>query len=102
MLIYKEARNKIIDAYFKDELKPYDSRFCFCGTLCDNSRGWRKEDYLGIFSNDVHKDFMCYTGQQYTDMERALLLPLINTVGYGLEYEHYLFEGMSNALDVLK
>jgi len=43
-MTYKQAYDKIIDAYFKDEIKPMDSNFCFCGTLHGAKRGWRSGD----------------------------------------------------------
>jgi len=98
MITYKQAEEKIFDAYFKDEIKPLDARFCFCGSLCGN-KYWRGGDKL-------------YTAQQYRSMELELLNELcgLNTF-YGdncykfnpsSEYEDALFEGMSKALDVLK
>lgn len=101
-MTYKQAYDKIIEAYFKNQIEPYLSSFCFCGTLCDNKTDWRADKYEGIFSGDVHKDFMHYTGKQYADMERALLLPLVKVHIYSLRYEDTLFEGMCAALDVLK
>jgi hypothetical protein len=40
---YKTAYNKIIDAYFKDEIRPYISKFCFCGTLYGSSNWYNPE-----------------------------------------------------------
>jgi len=97
-LTYQQAYNKIIDAYFKDEIKPLDCQFCFCGSLCGNGH-WRGGDKL-------------YTAQQYRSMEIELLKALcgLNTFyeyncykfNPSSEYEDALFEGMSKALDVLK
>lgn len=102
-LTYRQAYDKIIEAYFNDKMKPYDSCFCFCGTLCDNTSEWRNPEYKGIFKNIKHLDYMFYTGEQYYEMEKALLLPLYEiNIKYGPEYESLLFKGMSDALEVLR
>lgn len=102
-LTYRQAYDKIIEAYFKDQIQPYNSSFCFCGTLCDNSSEWRNPEYEGIFKNVRHLDYMFYTGSQYYEMEKALLLPLFPVkIKCGKEYEDVLFSGMSAALDVLR
>ncbi|MDB5200534.1 MAG: hypothetical protein JWO92_2497 [Chitinophagaceae bacterium] len=116
-MTYNEAYNKIIDAYFKDEIKPFDERFCFCGNLSNNCSSW----------NNLHSRYFeesPYTYEEYKRME----LHLMNTVvlvttgqlwqsenGIGIEviktvkeikvhpdYEDALFSGMCAALDVLK
>lgn len=101
-MTYNQAYNKIIEAYFKDEIRPYEAPFCFCGTLCNGSSSWRRIEYKGIFSGDIHNDFLGYTGKEYADMEKALLLPLLGCMSGGNTYEDKLFEGMCAALDVLK
>lgn len=50
-LTYQEAYDLIIQAYFKDEIKPMDPKFCFCGTLNGNSQHWR-ESNSGYSFND--------------------------------------------------
>lgn len=99
-LTYKQAFDKITEAYIKGEIRPYNSNFCFCGTLCDGSSEWRNDDYGGIFSNGVHKDFMFYTGKQYAEMERVLLMAIYRHTDEN--YEELLFNGMTAALEVLK
>ena len=101
---YQQAYDKIIQAYFKDEILPLDAQFCFCGTLCDNSNRWNKDSF-----GKRHNDFGNYKGPEYVKMERALLDPIKETsFGYRSfehspeEYEAALFAGMSAALDVLK
>lgn len=108
-LTYQEAYDKIIQAYFKDEIKPFDAKFCFCGTLCDNNKSW-----YGCTIGRRHKDFKSYSGQEYVMMEDALLDNLAITerepggvfVDYpdeeSNEYEDALFKGMCAALEVLK
>lgn len=102
-LTYRQAYDKIIEAYFKDQIQPYNACFCFCGTLCDNSDEWRNPEFEGIFKKVEHIDFMYYSGKDYYRMEKALLLPLYHVnPGMGKEYEEALFAGMCAALDVLK
>lgn len=102
-MTYNEAYNKIIDAYFKDEIKPMQSRFCFCGTLSPNKH-WRNQ-YGG---------FCPYTMVEYEKMETALFRGMAEKYVFSVEglnnytwltsenYEERLFDGMSKALGVLK
>lgn len=111
-MTYREAYNKIIDAYFKDEIKPMDPNFCFCGTLAGGS-SWVYSKYL----QEEHD----YSREEYVEMEKALLLrvgayipvkpylfdqrPAYVIMGdrlIGPVYEENLFKGMCAALDVLK
>lgn len=99
-MTYKQARDKIIEAYFKNEINPMDVSFCFCGTLAGGA-GWRRGDEN-------------YTPIDYMRMEHALLKPLtVNdyTISKGKfrwimkennETEERVFKGMSDALDVLR
>lgn len=114
-MTYTEAYNKIIDAYFKDEIRPMDMNFCFCGTL-EGSGLW-------------HWEPKAYTMREFKKLEFALLNPLngiYTKLFYATEndgatksgfhwtwfdkqdppntkeYEDALFKGMCAALDVLK
>lgn len=98
---YKQQYDKIIDAYFKDEIKPMQSQFCFCGTLAPN-RNWR-----GQWSGLAYP----YTPSQYNRLEDALFEPMIDVLSLSLhdpeikntsKYEDDLFLGMCNALEVLR
>lgn len=113
-MTYQQAYNKIIEAYFKDEIKPMDDAFCFCGTLNNNKRNWC--GYAAVPENNE------YTQLEFGKMERSLFEPLITmgfysidefhrwkTGGYREEkenkgnlYEDALFDGMCAAIDVLK
>src|ERR1035438_8380540 len=103
-LTYQEAYNKIIDAYFKDEIEPMDPEFCFCGTLSPD-RFWY------ICGNQKYN----YSKIEYTLMEEALFsgFPEVEYVGitdieidgqiHNVEnYEDKLFNGMCASLEVLK
>lgn len=112
-MTYRQAYDKIIEAYFKDEIEPMDGKFCFCGTLCGNTEHW--------MSSIVNSD---YSVKELINMEDALLTPFspkyvlkeyleeheVETPGCwagGIEeddsdYEEILFSGMSAALDVLR
>lgn len=43
-MTYKEAYDKIIQAYFRDEILPYEEKFCICGTLA-GGYSWLKSGY---------------------------------------------------------
>lgn len=105
MLTYQEAYNKIIEAYFKDEIIPQNAEFCFCGTLNDHD-----DDYW--VSHYFKKGGIHYTGQEFQLMEEALFSGL-QKYGFSLDmahvemvafsnYEDALFNGMCAALEVLK
>lgn len=116
-LSYKEARNLIIDAYFKDEIKPFNPSFCFCGTLAPDSN-WVTlgENYMGRPILKV-KEYP-YSIEEYRRMEKPLMNALcLATVGRlwelgpGFEpwhmkchpeWENGIFTGMCDSLDVLK
>jgi hypothetical protein len=107
-LTYQQAYNKVIDAYFKDEIKPLDNRFCFCGTLSYDS-DWR---------NQYGRISYPYSKEEYIEMEDALFEGLSKGVGVRIvpamslgyceeklnhpNYGNALFEGMCTALEVLK
>ncbi len=102
---FQEQYNKIIDAYFKDEIKPLDAHFCFCGTLCENSNNW-----YGA-ARYFHLDYMFYKGSEYLRMEKSLIDTMsdferLKGQHFVREdhpiYEESLFIGMCAALEVLK
>lgn len=113
-LTYKEAENLIFDAYFKDEILPFKSTFCFCGTLAPNEysnegfKNWNNHD--GKFDQSKH----FYTLNEYARMEEALFIPLGAYNGTisnlspdhlnegDIYFEDALFKGMCAALEVLK
>lgn len=122
-MTYKEAYNKIIAAYFKDKIQPYDAHFCFCGTL-GYTRDSSKQHSQ---SPAAFWDSTLFSVEEYTKMEYALLSPLrdkfapecgiylnsrhdvtynvhvrIHNMRKNPDYEDVLFEGMCKALDVLK
>lgn len=113
-MTFEQARTKIIDAYFRDEIKPFDAQFCFCGTLSPD-RNW----YMQEYPNEGNR--YNYSVNEYGRLEAALfsVFPkvthsgtagLVNYRGepdtyikqLGSRYEDILFAGMSAALDVLK
>lgn len=96
---FKEQFDKITEAYIKGEIKPYDASFCFCGTLCNNTRMWQ------ISRNLAHNDWGGYVGNDFIRMENALLITIENEFpqAHWLDIpEDVLFEGMCAALEVLK
>lgn len=115
-MTYKQAYDKIIDAYFKDEIRPFHPEFCFCGTLCDNTRAW---------TCSLSIDILPYTLLEYGAMEKALFSGFpgtiwkrngtVNTSEFDKIYktislnellypeaEEHIFNGMCAALDALK
>lgn len=105
-LTYIEARDKIWNAYFRDEIKPADAQFCFCGTLCNNSVDWFN------LPLEEHRDLMGYTGKNFVKMEVALFEGVYDKMEDGSyqsnneegtkKFEEKLFSGMLAALEVLK
>ncbi len=107
---YQTAYNKIIEAYFKDEIQPLQPKFCFCGTLSPNS-SWNIQRRYRLWYDISYP----YTPHEYGLMENAFLKPLVDvplegdTFSFGGRtfvpsplYEGKLFEGMCAALEVLK
>jgi hypothetical protein len=98
-MTYKQAYDKIIDAYFKDEIIPMNCNFCFCGTLAHDSSWWKRSD---------HRDKSYpYSVDEYNSMEAALFgklyeLGKAERWKRNPKYEEVLFAGMSAAVDVLK
>jgi hypothetical protein len=97
-MTYQEAYDLIIEAYFKDEIRPLDAKFCFCGTLAGNNIKWF------VSPRTKHNDFGNYKGIEYVRMEDALLGAMKNVIFNRSSpfYEEFLFEGMCAALEVLK
>jgi len=98
-LTYREAYDKIIQAYFNDEIKPMQPKFCFCGTLAGGDN-WG--DY-----NLSERPSELYLHEEFNKMEEALLDTMNNIHSIEddfckVKYEDALFIGMSAALDVLK
>ncbi len=94
---YKIQKDKIIDAYFKDEIKPMNANFCFCGTLCNNTSVW--------YSSKGHNG---YTSKEYLRMEEGLF-KILYPSDWGDEKsknwdgdEDQLFDAMCEALEILK
>jgi hypothetical protein len=100
-MTYNEAYNKIIDAYFKNEIKPYKAKFCFCGTLCDKSDAWHGVTGFTIFQS-AHNDYNGYAGDDFVRMETALLESIRGVRRLSDAYEDALFAGMCAALEELK
>lgn len=116
-LSYRQAYDKILAAYFKDEIKPYDMQFCFCGTLAwAGSRGdgtwWKQDDYdmselkemekplLEIVRNETVGSDACpiyasVSGATETDRLR-------NKIKNHHNYETALFNGMCKSLEILR
>lgn len=106
-LTYRQAYDKIIEAYFRNEIEPGSNEFCFCGTLS-------KDDEWRFAKGNEYP----YSRDEYLKMEHALFsgmsIALNTIVSCGIsvfdfddlkkkeKYEEALFFGMSSALEVLK
>ena len=100
-MTYKEAYNKVIDAYFRDEIKPYNPCFFFFFTLCDNDPSWYNF-HAGLPCDgepQTHYPSHRYSGEEFKRMEYALLSNISIDMS---NYEDELFSGMVAALSVLK
>lgn len=101
-MTFRQAFNKVTEAYFKGEIVALDSKFCFCGTLCDNSDAWA----LSV-SRRIHHDYNGFKGNHFVRMERALfdgiweVVPTYGCTDHPL-YETALFNGMSAAIDEMR
>jgi hypothetical protein len=110
MYNYNEAHNKVIDAYFKDEIQPYDGNFCLCGNLSSDcayswAGGWNLEYYSEEEYRALEYALLSTIAEQtlggkdiyyiYMDQER---LEIINHPNY----EDALFNGMAKGLEVLR
>lgn len=119
-LTYRQAFDKITEAYIRGEIQPYDRSFCFCGTLVN------KKNQDNVFLSDW--DYSFYNHFELGKMEEALLKTIRDmTIGHKASpsifvediinfdtiklresvfshpnYENALFAGMSAALEVLK
>lgn len=110
-LTYRQAFDKITEAYIRGEIIPVDSNFCFCGTLSPNRGEWNQ--LCGFSYGNPKPDFLSfkykneepYTLWEYKQMEWALInnkneYAMKNNVDYA--GEDALFAGMCAALEVLK
>jgi len=98
-LTYKEAYDKIIAAYFRDEIKPFSPSFCFCGTLCNGDKWYRGVSFPTAV---IHNPYYGYTGCQLGLMEKALLDKVWHLGEISDGWEDAIFSGMCAALEVLK
>lgn len=93
-MTYKQAFDKITEAYIKGEIKPYSKSYCVCGNL-SGGREWSRIMSYREFDNDVFvreysgdkfierpmmelraKHF--YSGYEYYAIEDALLTTIKN------------------------
>jgi len=111
MPTYKEQRDKIIEAYFKDEIKPFDAKFCFCGTLNNNNSAWVRRRFHYSLDEFYEMEKALYSGLKSVGLKiigrlsnRESINDIQNWQNCDIHpnYENALFGGMSAALDVLK
>jgi hypothetical protein len=124
-LTYREAYDRIVDAYFKDQLNPFQSCACFIGNLLGsqiwsacrgnpklkqesdkvegllliNSFGYSIYQIELMEDNFLNEIFFAIKGYRYASPRNE---------GYasgqlmGEKYENALFAAMSSTLDILK
>lgn len=108
-MTYRKAYNKIIDAYFNNEIKPFNSTYCFCGTLC-GGRDWvdgstSTYDYVEYGKMEAAL-FSKFPGIMYISNSEIRVHDDLSTPEWKCIYREYyediIFEGMCAALEVLK
>jgi hypothetical protein len=106
-LTYSQAYDKIIQAYFRGEIKPFDSRFCFCGTLSGSYRwddsGYTDNELMRMESTLLNQfPFVKYLGCKNVRSKSGLFISEeVERMG-DEAFESTLFAGMCAALEVLK
>lgn len=117
-LTYIEARDKIWNAYFRDEIDPWNSNFCFCGSLAPNEFSFKGYKNWNNHDQEFRPEKHPYTLNEYAQMEIALFKHvggMCSVIGhrkfgtgsyaitkYHSAFEEKLFSGMLAALEVLK
>jgi len=113
---YKEAYDKLINAYFKDQIKPYDRSFCFCGTIGRSyDLGWDHSKYSGLEYHNMEAALLDTISIEMTPFipemrdnkfarstNRSDLFEVRKKLEAHPEYENAIFEGFVNALEVLR
>jgi hypothetical protein len=104
---FRESYDLVIDAYFKDQINPYDNDFCICGTLAGTAK----------WNNFGRERVGPYSYGEYKRIEMGLLhginihlchigAPMMKTHDKEFQatsvFEDALFYGMTKSLDVLK
>ena len=105
-LTYIEARDKIWNAYFRDEITPIYSCACFVGNLLGEKDTWWmgreacRIDYENPIAAMTDRAFVekngMYSAEEILSMEAAFMKC------YPSQGEEKLFAGMLAALEVLK
>lgn len=104
---YKQQFDKITEAYIKGEIRPFDAKFCFCGTLA-NGYYWNNDPDYGINDFEQMEEALLRSfepiGLEYTGLRNAHVAAggFLDDLSKHPLFEEYLFKGMCNALEVLK
>jgi len=78
MIPFKTQYNKLVNAYLKDQVNPYNGCACFVGNLLNNSMGWVTNKYrkaslhLVISEEDSNSAIYCISRQSdntYTEKD---------------------------------
>jgi len=104
-LTYRQAYDRIVDAYFKDEIRICDSCKCFVGNLLGGTYVWNGCRTIESRLTTIHENTKSgmlllneygYTPLQITQLEGVFME--FNT----WDDEEDIFRGMCAALDMLK
>ena len=124
-LTYREAYDRIVNAYMKDELKPFSNCACFIGNLLGsgqwsacrapagrsmtrsrldalvliNSFGYCYENICSMEDNFLNEIFSITRGECFKNPRRTRIK---YSERYGEAFENGVFAAMSSTLDMLK
>lgn len=125
MLTFSEQKDKLINAYLKNEINPYDNCACFIGNLLNGNHGWAfarplsmkalgcSEQECKIRSYQAINTIMresvgTYTLEEIYNLEKTFM-DIIKKGGVGSAYNNYtpkeedvIFQAFSAALDHLQ
>lgn len=111
---YATQYGKILDAYMKDEIKPFEPEFCFCGTLApitdawsDSESTWKTTDYAFHEFEQMEEALLCTIDKETQNTGEIMYAAALQNGKLDFKkdhpnYENALFNGMSAALSVLK
>lgn len=114
---FKQQYDKIVSAYFKDELQPYIRCACFIGNLIGDQGNFREQNpRISYFANkfytekqieDLERNFLITISQNTIESQRKCLsasdtVDMINIIAGDRNYENALFMAMDSTLQMLK
>lgn len=92
--IFREQYDKIVSAYLKDTLNPYDGCACFIGNLLNNENTW---EYARHLITPKFTDAPCYS----KDL-KCIINPDKNILSIGTNFIKYISRGFYTIDNILK